>query len=298
MINTELYSIFHVEGGLGKHVASTAVAKCIKANHPERKLIVVCAYPEIFINLPYVHRVYRIGATPYFYDNYIKDVDSIIFKHEPYFTTEHIHKTLPLIENWCRLHNLEYNKEIPEIRFNLRNKQLGFNKWNRDKPIFLMHTNGGPISEQPFPYAWTRDMPYDVAQAVANNMSNTHHVIQVCRNTANALSGVEVVSDTMSNSELFMLVAVSDKRLLIDSSLQHAAAALRLPSTVLWIGTSPEVFGYDIHTNLIADLSDDVKLVDSYLFDYSFNGVVHECPIFNNNGDKPMFDLSEILKTL
>ena len=298
MINTELYSIFHVEGGLGKHVASTAVAKCIKTNHPERKLIIVCAYPEIFINLPYVHRVYRIGVTPYFYDNYIKDVDSIVFKHEPYFTTEHIHKTLPLIENWCRLHNLEYNKEIPEIRFNLRNKQLGFNKWNRDKPIFLMHTNGGPISEQPFPYAWTRDMPYDVAQAVANSMSNTHHVIQVCRNTTNALSGVEVVSDTMSNSELFMLVAVSDKRLLIDSSLQHAAAALRLPSTVLWIGTSPEVFGYDIHTNLIADLSDDVKLVDSYLFDYSFNGVVHECPIFNNNGDKPMFDLSEILKTL
>ena len=40
------YSIFHLEGGLGKHIEATAVAKCIKNNHPQRKLIVICAYPE------------------------------------------------------------------------------------------------------------------------------------------------------------------------------------------------------------------------------------------------------------
>jgi hypothetical protein len=298
MSENSKFSIFHIEGGLGKHVAATAVAKCIKNNHPDRELIVVCAYPEVFINLSFVDRVYRIGVTPYFYDNYIKDVDSIIFKHEPYFTTNHIHKRLPLIENWCKLYELDYNGEQPELRFNLRQKQLGFNKWKRDKPIFLIHTNGGPISEQPYPYAWTRDMPSDLAQEVANVYSTTHHVIQVCRNKATALSNVEVVTETLSNSELFMLVGVSDKRFLIDSSLQHAAAALNLPSTVIWIGTSPIVFGYNIHNNIVADLSDDIKLADSYLFDYNFNGVVHECPIFNDSDDKPMFDLSEILKTL
>jgi hypothetical protein len=52
------YSIFHIEGGLGKHVAATAVARAIKKNHPERDLIVVCAYPEIFINLDFISRVY------------------------------------------------------------------------------------------------------------------------------------------------------------------------------------------------------------------------------------------------
>ena len=67
------YSIFHIEGGLGKHVLATAVAKCIKNNHPNRELIIVCAYPEVFLNLDYVDRVYRIGMTPYFYDDYIKD---------------------------------------------------------------------------------------------------------------------------------------------------------------------------------------------------------------------------------
>ena len=46
------FAIFHIEGGLGKHIAATAVAKCIKNNHPDRELIIVCAYPEIFLNLP------------------------------------------------------------------------------------------------------------------------------------------------------------------------------------------------------------------------------------------------------
>ena len=50
----EKYSIFHVEGGLGKHIAATAVAKTIKNNYPDRKLIVVCAYPEVFLNLSFI----------------------------------------------------------------------------------------------------------------------------------------------------------------------------------------------------------------------------------------------------
>ena len=105
----EQYSLFHIEGGLGKHVAATAVAKCRKNNHPDRKLIVVCAYPEVYLNLKFIDRVYRIGNTPYFYDDYIKDKDMLIFKHEPYFTTDHIVKRKPLIQNWCNLYDLEYN---------------------------------------------------------------------------------------------------------------------------------------------------------------------------------------------
>ena len=45
------YSIFHVQGGFGKHIAATAVAKCIKNNHPGRQLIVVSVWSEIFQNL-------------------------------------------------------------------------------------------------------------------------------------------------------------------------------------------------------------------------------------------------------
>ena len=56
----------------------------------------------------------------------------------------------------------------------------------------------------------------------------------------------------MSGLELFSILAGSDRRVLIDSCLQHAAAAFKLKSTVLWVGTSPKVFGYNIHKNISA----------------------------------------------
>ena len=288
------YSIFHLEGGLGKHVAATAVAKCIKNNYPKRKLIIVCAYPEAFINLDFVDRVYRIGNTPYFYNDYIKDKDTLIFKHEPYFTTEHIVNREPLIKNWCNLYNLEYNGESPSIVFNLRQQQIAYEKWTRQKPIMVMHTNGGPLEGQPQKYCWARDMPYDLSCAVADKYRDDYHIIQICREEFNFIPNVEHHKDPMTNMELFGLLLVSQKNLLIDSSLQHAAAALQKKSTVLWIGTSSSIFGYSFHNNIQANLPDNFTLPDSYLFDYSFEGRPHECPIINT----PMFDLSSIVNSL
>jgi hypothetical protein len=292
------YSIFHIEGGLGKHIAATAVARCIKSNHEERELIIVCSYPEVFLNLDFVSRVYRHGNTPYFYQTYIKGQDFLIFKHEPYFTTLHIKKESALIENWCDLYDLEYNGELPELNFNFRQHQFNQNLWYRDKPIFLLQTNGGPIDNQPYPYVWTRDIPHYLLDAIISEFKDQYHIIQVCRDERQAINSefVEVVYKPMSNMELFGLVNQSSKRLLIDSSLQHAAVALNKPSTVLWIGTSPNVFGYDLHRNIISNLNDDgFNLPDSYLFDYNFIGTLHECPVTDQT---TMFDIREIIDTL
>jgi hypothetical protein len=288
-------AIFHIEGGLGKHVAATAVAKTIAKSYPDRELIVVCAYPEIFINLDFVSRVYKHGNTPYFYNDFIKNKDFLLFKHEPYFTTEHVKHELPLIQNWCNLYQLEYMGDLPQIEFNFREQQYVSNLWKRDKPIFLMHTNGGPLKHQPYPYSWARDMPQYIYQRMIDYFKDSHHIIQICRNESQIIDSkhVEAVTKDLSNKELFGLVALSDKRLLIDSSLQHAAAALNKPSVVLWIGTDPKVFGYSMHRNIKANLKDeDFKLIDSYIFDYNFNGALHECPL---KTPTEMFNVDEII---
>jgi hypothetical protein len=291
---TSKFSVFHLEGGLGKHIAATAVAKCIKNNHPDRELIIVCAYPEIFLNLPFVDRVYRIGNTPYFYKDFIEGKDSLIFKHEPYFTSEHIHKELPLIENWCKLYNLEFSGESPELVFNIRQQQYGFKKWKRDRPIAVIQTNGGPLTDQPYLYSWTRDIPSHISSELIKQLSQNYHVIQICRSPEQAILGAEAIFEPMSNMELLSLLLFSEKRVLIDSSIQHAAAALNLKSTVLWVGTSPKTFGYDLHNNIVAQLPNEVKLPDSYLFDYNFHGANHECPIIDLN----IFDSAEILSSI
>ena len=289
------YSIFHIEGGLGKHIAATAVAKTIKHNHPDRELIVVCAYPQIFLNLNYVHRVYRIGNTPYFYNDYIDQKDSLIFKHEPYFTTDHIHKKMSLIENWCKLYNLEYNDEQPEVKLNPRELQKYGNMWKTNKPIFVIQSNGGMYSQESgLPYRWTRDLPFNVVQSIVEKYKDDYHILQVTRPGSPVAIGATAVSHELTTHELLSILLYSDRRLLIDSSLQHAAAAFNLPSTVLWIGTSPKLFGYDVHDNIVAEIPENQKLPDSYLFDYDFEGQLHDYPFKDEN----IFDLNEIIKSL
>lgn len=293
------YSIFHIQGGIGKHIAATAVAKTIKNNHPERQLIVVCAYPELFINLPYVERVYRHGATTYFYQEYVQDKDSILFYHEPYYTTNHIHKRKRLIENWCELYNLSYSGETPELVFNKLQFDISKQHWARNKPIMVIHSNGGPMTTDARPYSWTRDMPFELVQELVDYFKKDYHIFQLTKINSPKAEGAEHIFATPSKSltlmEYFSLQLHATKRILIDSSVQHACAALNKPATVLWNGTSPKVFGHDIHNNIAAVIPHDFKLPGSYLFDFDFNGNEVEYPY--PDGAK-LFDVEQVINSV
>ena len=154
------------------------------------------------------------------------------------------------------------------------------NKYVRKRPVLLIQTNGGPMQEQPFDYSWARDIPRPIAERIVQAAKNDFHIMQVCRTDSQVIQGVdEVFNQPLSNMELFSILKVTSKRVLIDSCLQHAAAALNLPSTVLWVATSPVQFGYMLHTNVVANKpKHEPKLPDSYLFDYQFHGMMHECP--------------------
>jgi hypothetical protein len=293
------YSIFHLQGGIGKHVAATAIAKAIKNNHPDRKLIVVCAYPDLFINLPYVDRVYQIGATSYFYQEYVQDKDSILFHHEPYYTTNHIHKRKKLIENWCELYGIKYSGETPELKFNKLQFDLSKNFWARTKPIMVLHTNGGVMATDAKPYAWTRDMPTDIAQGLVDHYKKDYHIYQITKVNSPKLKDAEHIFATpqqsLSMMEFFSILLHAKKRVFIDSCLQHAAAAMKRKSTVLWNGTSPKVFGYDLHDNICTDVPYDFKLPGSYLFDFDFNGNEVEYPYTD---DVKLFNIDKIIQSV
>jgi hypothetical protein len=293
------YSIFHLQGGIGKHIAATAVARAIKNNHPDRKLIVVCAYPDIFINLSFVDRVFTLGNTSYFYQEFVQDKDSILFHHEPYYTTNHIHKRKRLIENWCDLYGLKYSGETPELKFNKLQFDISKTFWGRKKPLMILHTNGGMMTTDAKPYAWTRDMPIDIAQELVEYYKKDYHIFQITKINSPKLKDAEHVYATPQQSlslmELFSIFLHSKKRILIDSSMQHAAAAMKRKSTVLWNGTSPKVFGYDLHDNICTDIPYDFKLPGSYLFDFDFNGNEVEYPFTD---DVKLYDINKIIDSV
>lgn len=294
------YSIFHVQGGLGKHIAATAVAKCIKNNHGHRKLIVVCAYPDVFMNLPFVDRVYQLGNTSYFYQNYIENTDSLIFHNEPYFTTDHIHKKLPLIQTWCKMYGLKYTAEQPELHFNTLQKKISKDVWRvGDKPVMVLHTNGGLMSHDAKPYMWARDMPFKVAEQIVQKYKDEYTIYQCTKMKSPKLKDTITIQyddkTQLSTMEFLSIILHSDKRILIDSSLQHAAAALKLPSVVLWNGTSPKVFGHNIHTNIETVKPNNFKLPGSLYFDFDFNGPEHEYPFDDN---EKFFDIEKIFESI
>ena len=288
------FIIFNPEGGLGKIIASTAVVRNIKKNYPDHKIVVSTPWPEVYLNNPHVWRVFRTGNNPYFYKDYIKDRETLVFKGEPYFNTGHLYNKQHLVKSWCDLHNLEFDGNTkPELYFTKAEVQKTQRTFLRDKPLLLLQTNGGMYKDNPRDYCWTRDIPHNQAEFLARELTKTFAVLHITRPNSPKFQNIESLNE-IDKRTLMLLTAVAAKRILIDSCLQHAAAALDAPSTVLWVGTHPEVFGYDIHNN-IKPVAEPVKdqntaYIDSLFFDYDFNGPEHEYPYESLD----IFNLQEI----
>jgi hypothetical protein len=293
------YCVFQVAGGLGKNIAATAVAQVIKRTYPDRELICVVSWPELWTNLPFVHRVYPLGNTSYFYSEYVDGKDSLFFIQEPYFTTTHINKTHRLVESWCMAYGLEYQGEQPVLKINPEQKKAIRNFYEpkfEGKPFLMLHTNGGLFTNER-PYSWARDMPIDVATKVANHFKKSHFIMQVTRPNSPQIPDAFVRSEQLSNTELVGLVELTDKRLLIDSSLQHAAAAFGLPSTVLWNATSSVIFGHALHDNIQAKEKPKKSLPGSYLFDYQFDANENEFP-YEDEDLGELYNIDQIIASL
>jgi len=291
--------ILQIQGGLGKHLYLTAAVQVLKNNYPDRDVICVVAWPELFANLPGVKRVYPLGGTQYFYDEYIEDKDPLIFAQECYFHTDHILQRTPLIETWAKVYGLKYSGEKPYLKINSEQKKAirsFYEPMFEGKPFLLIHTAGGLFTNTN-PYSWARDLPIDVATKVANHFKKSHFVMQICRPSAPQIPDVFVRNEALSNTELIGLLELTDKRLLIDSALQHGAACFGLKSTVLWNATSPKIFGHALHDNICAKEKPAKEKPGAYLFKFQFDGNPDEMP-YEEEDLKDLYNIDEIISSL
>lgn len=287
--------IWHVQGGLGKNVAATALISDLKRKYADRKIIMVVSWPEVFLNLRTIDKLYHLGHTPHFYDDFLNNKDVIVFQHEAYNQTAHVQKSKHLIENWCDLMDLEYTTQKPQLIINYAQQQLA-QMWIREKPTLILHSNGGPMTGQKYSYNWCRDIPFELTKTIVDNFYKDFHIFHICRPESPKLEKVERLDQPMNNMELFSILATSSKRVLIDSCLQHAAASFNKNSTVLWIGTSPKVFGYNIHNNIVANEPKVAnQRLSSYMFDYQFENNLHECPYLSA---PEMFNFNQVLEAI
>ena len=284
--------VLSIEGGIGKCVAATAVCKAIKDNFSDANVIVVSAYPEVFLNNPNVNRSLQYGAINYFYNDYINDKDFKLMAHNPYLETNYVNKSKHLIEVWCEMNSLPFKKYKPEIFLNQREIDSFQKRYQSDKPIFLLQTNGG--ANKDLKYSFSRDLPSGVVLKVIEHFAPNYNIVHVRRDDQ---IGYERTTPIHAGfREILALTMLSQKRLLIDSFLQHSCAALNLPSTVCWITNSPKNLGYDIHDNIIANpFTNKPELRHSMYEEFDISGNPEQFP-YNNESE--IFNVDEIIASL
>lgn len=288
------YIVFNIEGGIGKCILGTALCQAFAEQMPNKSLIVVSGYPEVFLNNPHVHRSFSFSNIQYFYDEYIRNRNTEVYLHNPYNTSDYIYKRKHIIEIWCEIFGLEYHKEYhPKIYLTKREEEFFSRQINVDKPILLLQTNGGADS-QPVKYSWARDIPLSVAQKVVNYFMSDYSVFHVRRNDQFQLENT--FSVTANFRELCVIATLSSKRLLMDSFLHHLCSSFRMKSSVLWVVNSPKVFGYDFNDNITANpFSSKPELRSAYLQEFNITGEPLEFPY---NSEEDIFSIDRIVQSL
>jgi ADP-heptose:LPS heptosyltransferase len=285
--------IFDISGGLGKNILSTAVLKALRKGNPKANIIVLTSYPDVFISNPNVNKVLVHGTAVGLYKDYIMDKKCKVFVTDPYTCSDYLTESKHLIEIWCKLCEVPYKGELPELFLSKTEIEYFAPFYKLEKPIMVIHPNGGP-QDQPLKYSWTRDIPSPVIQEVIEHYKNKYTIVQVKRedqiiydNTVGAIDSFRSIA---------VLLMLSERRLLIDSSVMHIAAALNLPSIVCWIGTNPKVFGYELHANIVANPGDlKLNLDHQYLQKLPLFEDISKCPYSDLN---TVFDAKAIIEIL
>jgi len=285
--------IFLVEGGLGKSIMATAILKVIKKEYKKANIIVITGYPDVFIGNPNVNKVLHQQQAVGIYKNYIHNKETKVFITDPYSTSDFITESNHLLKIWCDIYGLKYNGELPEIFLSKGEKEYFAPFYKLDKPIMAIQPNGGAVG-QPLKYSWTRDLPASVVNEVVDYFKNDYSILHIKRD--DQLIYENTIGALDSWRSIAIMLTMSVKRLLIDSSSMHVATALNLPSVVGWIGTNPRVFGYNLHTNIFAN--DPTKEVNFESNSYTKHLLYEDIATLPYNEFNEIFDTQRIINAL
>ena len=289
--------VFEVVGGIGKNIIATAIVKLLRKKYPNAYLIVVASVPEIFDNNPNINAVFPPNQR-YIVNDFINK-DTLILLHDPYCDSDFITKKQSVYKSWSNLYDLDYNQEQPEL-FITEDEINNYTKlFDTSKPILVIHPYGGPIiPEETTPkftfdkgYNWVRDIPLIVCNTIIEKYKNDYNIYQIKHPTQKrVLEGVKIADNPIR--EIMVLLKLSSKRILIDSFPQHMAAALNLKSTVCWVGTSVENFGYDLHNNILPNPYTLIPQFTTY-GGFNYSEPINYMP-YKNTLD--IFNINKILK--
>lgn len=284
--------VFVVDGGIGKVIASTAVVKRIKEEYPDKKLIVLSGCPELFKYDPNVHEALRFDNPGGFYDRYIKDKESHVFKFEPYVENDYINNDKHLIDVWCELCGIERKGANPQLFFLKNELELAKGVYKEiseggKKKMILFQWIGGLVPADQKDNTLIdcklkmhrRSIPQTVAQQVVNKLiAKKYAVGNISHENFPQMNGAKRVFYSLRGT--LALLEYADGFVGIDSFLHHAAIAKNVRGVVVWGGTNPKKLGYEGQRNLAKEACKTpfCHRPDTYLYDGDASTGLWNCP--------------------
>jgi hypothetical protein len=285
------FLILNVQGGIGRNIMATAVVRNLKKAYPDKKLIVMCGCPELFLKNPNVYRVYSLMNPIYFYEDFIKNRKTLMLNVEPYQHFDYVYKKKHFVECWCEMLGIPCDSIYPEIFLTKVEKELAeYHLKCYGTTMVLCQFEGGKVPEGKDPKSriasrsamFRRSLPEKVQTEIVDAL-NTLGFKVGC-----VVAGNTYITGCCERIEyplraVIALIPYVAGIITIDSFLMHASACYKRQALSLWSGTNPDVLGYDCHVNLRKNVCEtpECHRPNSYLFDIEPNGYQWECSVDN-----------------
>ena len=279
---------FVVQGGVGRNIMATAVVRNVKRAFPDKKIIVLCGCPDVFLKNPHVDRVYSLGQPVFIYEDYFKTAKTIMLNTEPYQHYDYIQRNKHFVECWCEMLDIECDNVYPEFCFTeaeQRMAQLFIKKY--DKPMVLLHGEGGKVPPQKTEKdeiiaksgMYKRNLTKETMGKLTDDLIKKGYMVG-CVCTPNQYLPPAAERINFPIRAIIALIPHVAGVIAIDSFLQHGTACSKKKSVVCWGGTDPKVLGYNSNINLTREVCDNPMChrPNSYLFDLEPTGFQWDCP--------------------
>ncbi len=255
-METEKIITININGGYGRVIASTGVIKKL-ALDTGRTINIVTGYPEIFVNNPYINKVYSLNHE-YLYDDHIKGTE---YKEpEPYKLQGYIDGELHIVNGFAKELINENTYLKPDLHFtNEELKEAEEFVKKMEKPLILYQpwgSSGGKTKDKEtmLEDPSFRSIPNEFAKKIYDELSKEYTVVLV--KAPDQLGWKTALTlPHMPLRKIFALIPYAKGIIACDSALQHACAALDKRAFVFWGSTNSNQLGYDLHRNFEGEMT-------------------------------------------
>jgi len=242
-----------IQGGLGKVLSSTPAIKQLKIENPDKNIVVLSGWPDVFIMNPYVHRSFSFNENKYLYEDYLKE--GSIIDANPYHADSYRFEMKHLALGFCDALGVKDSSQVgidpliylPESDDNNAMAELNQLRQNGKKVIIVQYLGGAPKDPKTNIQTPTGRENLQLFSDILNGIPEDANwlIMKALDQPTIPIKSKTIFAKTenVHFRNWMALIKHCDGFLGIDSCGHHMAAAFSKPSVVVWGRTKAKQLG-------------------------------------------------------